>query len=84
MVGSCIVHLHIIGLSIIPFCIIAVCVIVPLAHLLRKSPIDPLILIVHECIFMLCKSVHMHVRVYIYNYRNCSRAINYFIIIKHA
>ena len=34
------------------------------------------------CIFMLCMLVPMHFRVSVY--RTCSRAINYFIIIKYA
>ena len=44
--------------------------------LLVKSPIG------YMCIFVLCMLVHMHLHVYVYH--NCSWAINYFLIIKHA
>ena len=48
---------------------------VPLAHVLLKSPIGPLISIIYECISMLSMLAGLRSRVYVC--RICSVTINY-------
>ena len=54
---------------------------VPLAHLLLESNWSTYLNCIWVDIYVMYVSLYMHFRVLVYH--NCSRAVNYFIIIKH-